>query len=83
MVKIYQNPNPPIIPNIDNLNYVQQTDGNPDTTQFGSESSNIVEIDELKELKVWFEDCIKDYFDNGRPSSFEKYETSLTLKAQP
>ena len=49
VVKIYQNPNPPIIPNIDNLNYVQQTDGNPDTTQFGSESSNIVEIDELKE----------------------------------
>ena len=37
---------------------------NPDTTQFGSESSNIVELDELKELKVWFDDCIKDYFDN-------------------
>ena len=36
VVKIYQNPNPPIIPNIDNLNYVQQTDY-PDTTQFGSE----------------------------------------------
>ena len=63
VVKIYQNPNPPIISNIDNLNYVQQNDY-PDTTQFGSESSNIVEIDELKELKVWFEDCIKDYFDN-------------------
>ena len=54
--------NPPIMTKIDNLNYVQQTDGNPDTTQFGSfESSNIVELDELKELKVWFEDCIKDY----------------------
>ena len=36
VVKIYQNPNPPIIPNVDNLNYVRQTDGNPDTTQFGS-----------------------------------------------
>ena len=73
VVKIYQNPNPPIIPNIDNLNYVQQTDGNPDTTQFGSESSNIVEIDELKELKVWFEDCIKDYFDNVMTLDYKEF----------
>ena len=72
VVKIYQNPNPPIIPNIDNLNYVQQNDY-PDTTQFGSESSNIVELDELKELKVWFDDCIKDYFDNVMTLDYKEF----------
>ena len=28
----------------------------------------------------FFADIIKDYFDNGRPSSFEKYERPLTTR---
>ena len=35
--------------------------------------SNIVEIDELKELKVWFEDCIKDYFDNVMTLDYKEF----------
>ena len=32
VLKIYQNPNPPIIPDIDDFDYSKQGGGNPDST---------------------------------------------------
>ena len=73
VLKIYQNPNPPIIPDIDDFDYTKQGGGNPESTQFGSENPNIVDKSGLADLKVWFEECIKDYFDNVMTLAYEEF----------
>ena len=73
VLKIYQNPNPPIIPDIDDFTYSKQGGGNPDSTQFSSENPNIVDNKGLDDLKVWFEECIKDYLDNVMTLAYEEF----------
>ena len=63
VLKIYQNPNPPEVPSMDEFEFNQQAIANPDTTQF-KDTPNIIDHEGLADLKTWFYECTKDYLDN-------------------
>tara|TARA_B100000424_G_scaffold166072_1_gene127527 strand:- start:1988 stop:2692 length:705 start_codon:yes stop_codon:yes gene_type:complete len=71
VIKIYNNPNPPVYKS--DFKFVGQGGNNPNTTQFGDELPNIVEKPEMKDLKVWFEECTKDYLDNVMQIAYDEY----------
>ena len=73
VLKIYQNPNPPTIPSMDEFEFNQQAIANPDTTQFSNELPNIVDHDGLAELKTWFYECVKDYLDNVMTLDYREF----------
>ena len=73
VLKIYQNPNPPDIPSMDEFEFNQQAIANPDTTQFGNEMPNIVDHAGLAELKDWFYDCVQDYLDNVMTLDYREF----------
>ena len=73
VLKIYQNPNPPSIPSMDEFEFNQQAIANPDTTQFSNELPNIVDHDGLAELKTWFYECVKDYLDNVMTLDYREF----------
>ena len=84
VLKIYNNPNPPEIPSMEEFNFNQQAIANPDTTQF-LETPNIVDHDGLADLKVWFEECVKDYLDNVMTLDYREFwiHESWLNKAAP
>ena len=84
VLKIYTNPNPPEIPSMEEFNFNQQAIANPDTTQF-LETPNIVDHDGLADLKVWFEECVKDYLDNVMTLDYREFwiHESWLNKAAP
>ena len=71
VIKIYNNPNPPVYKS--DFKFVGQGGNNPNTTQFGDELPNIVEKPEMKDLKLWFEECTKDYLDNVMQIAYDEY----------
>jgi len=73
VVKQYKNPNPPEIASMDDFNFNKQANSNPETTQFGTENPNILEHKVLLDLKVWFEECIKDYLDNEMTLDYKEF----------
>ena len=73
VLKIYQNPNPPDIPSMDEFEFNQQAIANPDTTQFGNEMTNIIDHAGLSELKDWFYDCVQDYLDNVMTLDYREF----------
>ena len=77
VLKIYNNPNPPKIPSMEEFQFNQQARAgrpitNPETTQF-LDTPNIVDHDDLTELKVWFEGCVKDYLDNVMTLDYREF----------
>ena len=84
VLKIYNNPAPPEIPSMEEFNFNQQAIANPDTTQF-LETPNIVDHDGLADLKVWFEECVKDYLDNVMTLDYREFwiHESWLNKAAP
>ena len=84
VLKIYNNPNPPRIPSMEDFQFNQQAIANPETTQF-LDTPNIVDHDGLADLKVWFEECVKDYLDNVMTLDYREFwihavsYTQLTL----
>ena len=84
VLKIYNNPKPPVIPSMEEFEFNQQVISNPDTTQF-LEASNIIDHDGLADLKVWLEECVKDYLDNVMTLDYREFwiHESWLNKAAP
>jgi|TARA_R110000823_G_scaffold290614_2_gene408903 uncharacterized protein (TIGR02466 family) len=84
VLKIYNNPKPPVIPSMEEFEFNQQVISNPDTTQF-LEASNIIDHDGLADLKVWLEECVKDYLDNVMTLDYRDFwiHESWLNKAEP
>ena len=84
VLKIYNNPKPPVIPSMEEFKFNQQVISNPDTTQF-LEAPNIIDHDGLADLKVWLEECVKDYFDNVMTLDYRDFwiHESWLNKAEP
>ena len=84
VLKIYNNPKPPVIPSMEEFEFNQQVISNPDTTQF-LEASNIIDHDGLADFKVWLEECVKDYLDNVMTLDYRDFwiHESWLNKAEP
>jgi uncharacterized protein (TIGR02466 family) len=84
VLKIYNNPKPPVIPSMEEFEFNQQVISNPDTTQF-LEASNIIDHDGLADLKIWLEECVKDYLDNVMTLDYRDFwiHESWLNKAEP